>query len=115
VLKSHEKVLNRIVKRKDIGGKMTWAGWLRKIHTSLSQEIPEPIAVLYEKVATPGLSLFYQQVASEITSLISSGRVLDVGAGPGHLLVEIARRRPNLELVALDLSRKMLKIAKKLT
>jgi 2-polyprenyl-3-methyl-5-hydroxy-6-metoxy-1,4-benzoquinol methylase len=108
VLKSHEKVLNRIVKRKDIGGKMTWAGWLRKIHTSLSQEIPEPIAVLYEKVATPGLSLFYQQVASE-------GRVLDVGAGPGHLLVEIARRRPNLELVALDLSRKMLKIAKKLT
>jgi ubiquinone/menaquinone biosynthesis C-methylase UbiE len=88
------------------------AGLLRKIRTFLPQEICGPIATLYEKVATPALRQFHQQVALEITSSLSSGRVLDVGTGPGHLLIEIGRCNPNLELVGIDLSRKMLKIAK---
>jgi ubiquinone/menaquinone biosynthesis C-methylase UbiE len=71
--------------------------------------------VLYEKVAIGGLRGFHQQVASAITSSLKSGRVLDVGTGPGQLLIEITRRNPNLELVGIDLSRKMLKIAKRLT
>ena len=92
---------------------MTLANWLRKIRTFLPQQIPGPLAVLYEKVAVPGLSQFHQQVASEITSSLRSGRVLDVGTGTGKLLVEIAQCNPDLELVGLDLSQKMLKIAKK--
>ncbi|MHC4173644.1 MAG: class I SAM-dependent methyltransferase [Planctomycetota bacterium] len=91
------------------------ASWLRKIGTFLPQEIPGPIAVLYEKVAIGGLRGFHQQVASEITSSLKSGKILDVGTGPGQLLIEITRRNPNLELVGFDLSRKMLKIAKRLT
>ncbi len=91
------------------------ASWLRKIYPFLPQEIPGPIAVLYEKVAMGGLRGFHQQVASEITSSLKSGRVLDIGTGPGQLLIEITRRNPNLGLVGFDLSRKMLKIAKKLT
>jgi ubiquinone/menaquinone biosynthesis C-methylase UbiE len=93
---------------------MTLANWLRKIRTFLPQEIPGPVAVLYEKVAAPGLSRFYRQVAAEIESSLTSGRVLDVGTGPGHLLVEVARHNPSLKLVGLDLSRKMLKIAQTL-
>ena len=89
------------------------ASWLKKIRVFLPQQIPGPIAVLYEKVAAPGLWQFYRQVAGEITSSLSSGKVLDVGTGPGHLLVEIVRCNPNLKLVGLDLSRKMLKIAEK--
>ncbi len=91
------------------------ASWLRKICAFLPQEIPGPIAVLYEKVAMGGLRGFHQQVASEITSSLKSGKILDVGTGPGQLLIEITRRNPNIELVGFDLSRKMLKIAKKLT
>ena len=91
------------------------ASWLRKIYPFLPQEIPGPIAVLYEKVAMGGLRGFHQQVASEITSSLKSGKILDVGTGPGQLLIEITRRNPNIELVGFDLSRKMLKIAKKLT
>jgi ubiquinone/menaquinone biosynthesis C-methylase UbiE len=94
---------------------MTLAGWIGKIRNLLPQQIPGPIAVLYEKVAAPGLWQFYQQVAGEIASSLCSGTVLDVGTGPGHLLVEIAKRNPNLEIVGFDMSRKMLKIAKKLT
>jgi ubiquinone/menaquinone biosynthesis C-methylase UbiE len=92
---------------------MTLANWTRQIRTFLPQEIPGPIATLYEKIAAPGLCQFYHQAASEIASSLSSGKVLDVGTGPGHLLVEIARCNPNLKLVGLDLSRKMLKIAEK--
>jgi ubiquinone/menaquinone biosynthesis C-methylase UbiE len=85
--------------------------WLKKIRTYLPQQIPGPMAVLYEKVATGGLCGFYRQVASEVTSTLTSGRVLDVGTGPGHLLIEIARLNRDLELVGVDLSWKMLKIA----
>jgi ubiquinone/menaquinone biosynthesis C-methylase UbiE len=95
--------------------KITLATWLQKICNFLPQEIPGPIAVLYEKVAMGGLRGFHQQVASAITSSLRSGKVLDVGTGPGQLLIEIMRRNPNLELVGFDLSRKMLKIAKRLT
>jgi ubiquinone/menaquinone biosynthesis C-methylase UbiE len=94
------------------GAKITLASWLRKIRFLLPQQIHGPLAVLYEKVAIPGLRQFHQQVASEITSSLTSGKVLDVGTGPGHLLVEIARRNPDLKLTGCDLSRKMLKIAK---
>ncbi len=88
--------------------------WLKKIRTYLPQEIPGPMAVLYEKVATGGLRGFYRQVASEIASTLTSGRVLDVGTGPGHLLLEIARLNRDLELVGVDLSWKMLEIAESL-
>ncbi len=72
------------------------------------------MAILYERVATSGLRKFHRQVASEVTSSLSSGRVLDVGTSPGHLLIELMQHNPNLELVGFDLSRKMLKIAKQL-
>ena len=86
-------------------------GWLRKIRRHLPQEIPGPIAALYEKVATGALCGFYRQVAWQVTSSITCGRVLDVGTGPGYLPVEIVRRNPDLEVVGVDLSPEMLKIA----
>ncbi len=86
--------------------------WLGKLRTFLPQEIRGPVAVLYDRVATPGLRQFHRKVALEVASSLKSGRVLDVGTGPGHLLVEIARQNPDLELTGCDLSRKMLKIAK---
>ena len=86
--------------------------WLGKFRTFLPQAIHGPVAVLYDRVATPGLRQFHRKVALEVASSLKSGSVLDVGTGPGHLLVEIARQNPDLELTGCDLSRKMLKIAK---
>lgn len=88
--------------------------WLGKFRTFLPQAIHGPVAVLYEKVATPGLREFHRKVALEVASSLKSGRVLDVGTGPGHLLVEITGQNPDLELTGCDLSRKMLKIAEQL-
>jgi ubiquinone/menaquinone biosynthesis C-methylase UbiE len=73
------------------------------------------MASVYESVAAPGLAGFYALVASEVTSALAHGRVLDVGTGPGHLLAEIARRSPDLELVGVDLSERMIRIARQVT
>ncbi len=88
---------------------------LKTIRRCFPQRIPGPLAMIYEKVATGALCGFYQQVAFEITSSLTRGRVLDVGTGPGHLLAEIARGSTELELVGLDLSRSMLNIAESAT
>lgn len=87
-------------------------GWRNKIRLFYPQEILGPVATLYEKVATPGLSGFYREVSSEVASRLARGRVLDIGTGPGHLIVELKLRNPNLELTGVDLSRSMLKIAR---
>ena len=89
--------------------------WMTGIRAFLPQEIPGLMAIIYEKVAAPGLAGLHAQVASEVVSVLRCGRVLDVGAGPGHLLEEIARRAPGLELVGIDLSRTMLRIAEAVT
>ncbi len=89
--------------------------WLQTIRSFLPQQIPGPMAVLYEKAAVPCLARMHAQVASEVASSLTRGRVLDVGTGPGRLLVEIAQRAPALELVGVDLSRRMLRIARRTT
>ena len=71
------------------------------------------MADLYEWFAAPGLRDFHRQVACDVASTLTRGRVLDVGTGPGRLLAEIAGRRGDLELVGVDLSRRMLAIARK--
>jgi len=42
---------------------------------------------------------------------VASGTVLDVGTGPGHLLTNIALGNPSLDVVGLDVSRAMMRIA----
>lgn len=55
---------------------------------------------------------FNVAVAGDILKKVASGTVLDVGTGPGHLLIEIAIRNLSLEVVGMDVSRDMIKIAR---
>jgi ubiquinone/menaquinone biosynthesis C-methylase UbiE len=52
-------------------------------------------------------------VAKEVCSKISSGRILDLGTGPGYLPIEIAKNAPSLEVFGIDLSSGMIDIANK--
>ncbi len=90
-------------------------GWLRRIRWLLPQDIRGPMAMLYEKVAAPGLAEFHAGVAREVVAALDCGRILDVGTGPGHLLAEISRHSQDIELVGVDLSARMLKIAADVT
>jgi ubiquinone/menaquinone biosynthesis C-methylase UbiE len=54
-----------------------------------------------------------REIAQFLVSRGRSGRLLDVGAGPGRLLLEIHRLAPDLELYGLDISPAMVRQARK--
>ena len=59
---------------------------------------------------------FYRRIAAEIAATVpAGGAVLDAGTGPGRLLVELARRRPDLRITGIDLSNDMVTIAQRNT
>jgi ubiquinone/menaquinone biosynthesis C-methylase UbiE len=65
--------------------------------------------------ATRRISVFRDidaAIANEVFLQLAFGTVLDVGAGPGYLSTSIAVKNPSLEVVGLDVSRDMSKIAR---
>lgn len=79
------------------------------------EAIPNFATGLYAFIArkSPCIRDIHQEVAKEVCAKISSGKVLDLGTGPGYLPFEIAKRAPGLEIVGIDLSSGMVDIAKK--
>jgi ubiquinone/menaquinone biosynthesis C-methylase UbiE len=77
--------------------------------------IPNPGASIYSTIVaqSPVMRDFCREVAEEVSSKISSGRMLDIGTGPGYVPLEIARRSENLDIKAIDISPAMVKIADK--
>lgn len=54
----------------------------------------------------------HRRIAGDIAAGTPQGaRVLDIGTGPGHLLVALARRRPDLDVTGVDVSTDMVGIA----
>jgi 2-polyprenyl-3-methyl-5-hydroxy-6-metoxy-1,4-benzoquinol methylase len=51
---------------------------------------------------------YLARVFREVMKLPTGSRVLDIGAGEGHFLETVRRMRPDLELVAADLTRSMI-------
>jgi ubiquinone/menaquinone biosynthesis C-methylase UbiE len=77
----------------------------------IPERIPWFAARLYDKIAGEALDSYYRQVAREIVSVRDRGSILDIGTGPGFLPIEIARIAPGIDLHAIDLSRRMIKLA----
>jgi ubiquinone/menaquinone biosynthesis C-methylase UbiE len=67
---------------------------------------------MYDLVARRLLRGVYRRLAVDVAASTPDGAtVLDVGTGPGLLLAELARRRPDLTLVGIDLSADMVAAA----
>ncbi|HYU84569.1 MAG TPA: class I SAM-dependent methyltransferase [Kribbellaceae bacterium] len=67
---------------------------------------------VYDLAARTLLRGVYRRLAADIAGAAPHGAaVLDVGTGPGVLLAELARRRPDLELTGIDLSADMVAAA----
>jgi len=79
------------------------------------EAIPNFATKLYALIAkkSPCIRDMHREVAEEVCLKISSGRMLDVGTGPGYVPFEIAKRVSGLEIIGIDLSSGMVKIAKK--
>lgn len=54
---------------------------------------------------------YYSQVADEIVSSSATGTMLDLGTGPGYLPIEIVKRNPEINIVGIDLSKKLIHMA----
>ena len=91
----------------------TWEEVKRRIlRHFIPERIPGFAAGLYDKVARRAIAGYYHEVAREIVVEMDCGTILDVGTGPGYLPIEIAKMAPNIEIDAIDLSKRMIKIAR---
>jgi ubiquinone/menaquinone biosynthesis C-methylase UbiE len=77
--------------------------------------IPGPAAWVYSVIVgkNPLSERLYHGVAEEIASYISSGRLLDIGTGPGYLPLKLAAIATDLDIVGVDISPAMVRIATK--
>jgi ubiquinone/menaquinone biosynthesis C-methylase UbiE len=76
------------------------------------ERIPGVLASSYEKASRMVIEGYYSQVADEIVSNIRQGTILDLGTGPGYLPVEIVRRAPDVSIIGVDLSRRLIRMAR---
>jgi SAM-dependent methyltransferase len=68
-------------------------------------------AFFYRRWAEPALAPMHARIAAEIP--LESGRLLDVGCGPGRLTRLIAGRLPGVAITGLDLSGDMIRQAER--
>lgn len=76
------------------------------------EAIPSLAAMFYNRVPAKAFGNFYREVAEEVAGRIRSGRILDISTGPGYLPIEIVKLNSNLDIVGMDLSPKMVEIAR---
>lgn len=76
------------------------------------ERIPGPLASSYEKATRLAIDLYYTKVADEIVSSFQQGLLLDLGTGPGYLPIEILKRSSHIEIIGVDLSRRLIHMAR---
>ncbi len=76
--------------------------------------IPWPGAAVYNAISKTNIfQRNYELVARDILSSCSGGSILDVGTGPGWLLLKLHQFSPRLRLTGVDASPSMVAIAQK--
>ena len=55
---------------------------------------------------------YYKTVANEIISTGKTGRLLDLGCGPGYLSIEIVKLNKNMNIIGVDLCEKLIEMAR---
>ena len=76
------------------------------------ERIPGPLASSYEKATRLAVDLYYAEVADEIAASFQQGLMLDLGTGPGYLPVEIVKRSSRIRIIGVDLSRRLIRMAR---
>lgn len=76
-------------------------------------KLPKFAAKLYDKMMQlEPMKIQRKQIAELLLTQINEGKLLDVGTGHGRLLIEINQLNPEIELYGLDISEKMINLAK---
>jgi ubiquinone/menaquinone biosynthesis C-methylase UbiE len=78
----------------------------------MPEKILWPFSRLYDRYPNRIFTKWFRLIAKNIKDGQISGIVLDIGTGPGRLPIEIAKQVVNAQVVGIDLSEDMVKIAK---
>lgn len=75
--------------------------------------LPGFAARLYDRLMrTKSIDREYREIAQDLASRIDKGRVLDVGTGPGWMLLRLYQLNNQLQLYGLDISEAMVQLAR---
>jgi ubiquinone/menaquinone biosynthesis C-methylase UbiE len=87
---------------------MSYLSLVRRVPEASAME-PQALAWLYSVVTQMPLmrTAYRRTVAGALAQGVMQGHGLDLGTGPGTVAVEIARQRPGLRMVGLDLAAHM--------
>ena len=77
------------------------------------ESIPTPGAIFYNATVAKVLRKPETKIANDVVTKMGKGTILDLGSGTGYLSIEIARKAPVLQVYGIDLSRQMVKIARR--
>jgi len=77
------------------------------------EAIPAPGAIIYNATAAKVLRKPETKIANDIIEKMASGTIVDLGSGTGYLSIEIAKRTPGIQVYGIDLSRQMVRIARR--
>lgn len=91
---------------------MSLTKYIRDVQSRF-EVIPAPAAIVYNAIPAKVLRKPERKIANDIAGHIDSGTALDLGSGTGYLSIEIAKRAPNVQVYGIDLSRQMVKIARR--
>lgn len=79
----------------------------------MREGIPWPFSRLYDRYPNRIFVKWFRRIATDIRDKQISGIILDMGTGPGRLPIEIAKQVDNVQVVGIDISEDMVKIARK--
>jgi len=76
--------------------------------------LPRFGVILYDRMTqSRAIKAQFRDIAQDLVSRVSRGRLLDIGTGPGRLLIEIYKLNSDIELFGLDVSSSMIEEARK--
>lgn len=78
-----------------------------------NETIPAPGAIIYNATVTKVLRKPETKIANDIIEKMGSGTIVDLGSGTGYLSIEIAKKTPTIQVYGIDLSRQMIRIARR--
>ena len=88
-------------------------GLMKCMKKVMPEAIPAPGAIIYNAIPAKILRKPARKIGNEIVQKIGSGTIIDLGSGTGYLAIEIAKKAPGLKVYGIDLSKEMIRIARR--
>lgn len=83
-----------------------WRGYIKRFHP---EGIPWPGSVLYNAISSTAIfQRHYELVAKDVAQYGTGSSILDIGTGPGQLLLAMRKAIPDASLAGIDVSPAMI-------